>query len=306
MSRPYNKPFQTIDQQIDLLKSRGLIIKHDALAFDLLSTLNYYRLSAYFYTFQSDRINHIFQEGVCIEDVKNLYDFDHVLRQLFLEAISYIEIAMRTSWAYYVSQNYGPHGFLGGGFVKSQKHLTENLHELQQIIDKSSESFVSHYKNNYTEPDVPPAWAVCELMSFGQLSRWYSNMKPACRAKKAIAHKYKFHEEEFEGVLEHLTYIRNICAHHGRLWNKSLAIKRLPDLKTKPAGLRAMMQKDDDKSSHLYNSIVLISHFLDVIPTSASDWRARLVDCIDRFKPDLESMGFVEGWREMRVFRLTS
>lgn len=303
MAKKYEKPFLDLDAQVRLLRSRGLLIESEEDAKRTLSALNYYRMSAYFYYFQVDKEAHTFHEGVSFHDVKDLYNFDQELRFLMMEALSCIEIAVRTAWAYYVAQNYGAHGFLSEEKIKSAKHLAENIKDLEITVDGSREYFIEHYRKNYGDPELPPVWSVCEVMSFGQLSRWYANMKPACRAKKAISYKFGFHEEEFEGVLEHLVYVRNICSHHGRLWNKSLAVKKLPDLKVKPKDLRRYMQQDDGKFSLIYNTIIVVLFILEQARSSPPAWRERLIATLERHAAYLHEMGSRDDWRALNVFR---
>jgi len=94
----YTKPPLSIEQQIELLKSRGLEIPDHEQAAHYLYHLNYYRLSGYMLPFQEGTEHH-FQAGTTFEHVLNLYLFDRKLRLLLMDAIERIEVSVRTPWA---------------------------------------------------------------------------------------------------------------------------------------------------------------------------------------------------------------
>ena len=103
------KPFKTYREQIELLRARGLIIYDDAYAEEVLKRLNYYRLSAYSLTL---RKNDRFYPGVTLDDVAELYAFDHALRRLLFQYSSIVEVSARAYISYYHAQKYGPLGYL--------------------------------------------------------------------------------------------------------------------------------------------------------------------------------------------------
>lgn len=95
----FDKPFQTIQQQVEILSNRGLITDDGAEHY--LKHLNYYRLSGYWLPFQIDTKEHLFKPNTNFSDVLNLYIFDREFRLLLLDAIERIEVSVRTHWAYY-------------------------------------------------------------------------------------------------------------------------------------------------------------------------------------------------------------
>lgn len=106
----FNKSPTTFQEQIALLKNRGLIIKDSKKAIQNISRINCYRLSSYYPPFQEQK--DVFKQGIFIEEIFILYDFDRKLRSLIFSAIENIEITLRTKIAYYFSHLYGPFAYI--------------------------------------------------------------------------------------------------------------------------------------------------------------------------------------------------
>lgn len=226
----FDKPFQTIQQQIEILTKRGLIIDEDAEHY--LKHLNYYRLSGYWLPFQKDTKTHLFNSNTKFSDVLNLYTFDREFRLLLLDAIERIEVSIRTHWAYYFSKEYGPHAYLDCHLSNNVQWHAQNLLLLEKERQRSDEQFIKHFDSNN---NTPPIWAICEVMSLGLLSRWLKSLKPSsCRNE--IGHSYGLDYGVLISFIEHLTYLRNLCAHHSRVWNRKM-IKTMKVPHSKPKNL---------------------------------------------------------------------
>jgi abortive infection bacteriophage resistance protein len=216
----YTKPPLFLSQQVDLLKSRGLVVKSQSKAEVFLGQVNYYRFSAYCLPFEISR--HELKKGVTFEEVRELYEFDRRLRFLIDEALELIEIAIRSAVAYHLSHKYGP-------FVHedSSKFYTGFNHaiwisKVHDETERSTETFITHYRNKYDGFPAIPIWMVVETMSFGGLSKLIHNLLRADQIE--ISKKFRLHSAVLTSWLHTFTYIRNICAHHSRLWNRELAI----------------------------------------------------------------------------------
>ena len=216
----YNKPPLTYAQQVDLLAGRGLIVSNRDKAEEFLSQVNYYRFSAYCLPFESSR--HRFKSNVKFDDIHKLYEFDRQLRFLIDEALEIIEISVRTAITYGLTHKYGP--FVHEDSVKfysgfDHKEWIEKVH---QEIERSKETFIKHYHGKYEGFPKLPFWMAVEVMSFGILSQLYHNL---CREDQInIAKAIGLHSKVLSSWLHTFTYIRNICAHHSRIWNRELAI----------------------------------------------------------------------------------
>lgn len=230
MALPFSKPALTFDQQIDKLSANGMNIRDRAEARHALQHISYYRLSAYWLIFEvpKQQIGPRFYPGTKLDTVLSLYDFDRKLRLLVLDAIERLEVAIRGSWAYELALIGGPHGYTDHTLYSDNDKFQGNLDKLAKDVKKSRDTFIRHYKQAYSGPAMPPIWMASELMSLGQLSHWYAALKkPSLR--QAVARPFSLDETVFVPFTHHLSVVRNICAHHGRLWNRTFDIPlRLP------------------------------------------------------------------------------
>jgi len=242
----------TFDQQIDLLISRGMQIPDKDSARHYLSSLNYYRLGAYWLPFETNHATHTFKDGTSFDDVIDLYVFDRELRLLVLDAIERIEVSIRTTWAYYLAHTHGAHSFLDESIFRDSEKYSRCLEALEKEVRLSTEVFIKHYLNKYTNPPLPPVWSIVEVMSLGQLSKWYFNLKHR-RDRQSIATIYDLDERVLTSFLHHLTIVRNLCAHHSRLWNRKIRFQlKIP---RRPNNLMSCMNQEQPKK--LYNTLVM-------------------------------------------------
>ena len=293
----FAKPAKTFAEQVQLLQSRGLLVADTGAAEHFLSHANYYRLAGYLLPFESDHPTHTLRQGTTFDDVTNLYTFDRRLRLLVLDAIERIEVSVRTQWAYHLAHEGAAHAYLRPEMVASAKQHIRQLAVLERELDRSSETFIKHFKDTYSEPDLPPVWAVCEIMSLGQLSQWYTLLRPIS-LRKRIARIYALDQQVLQSVLQHLTYVRNICAHHGRLWNRDMVITCVEP--KKPEKLREALGAVESRK--LYKTLCLIAHLLVCIQPD-SDWRMRLSDLIATLPHVIRSMGFPADWSEFDFWK---
>ena len=219
----YNKPALTISNQIQKLKSRGLTINNAVFAGDCLSNISYYRLRAYTYPFQDNSdVNHPFIVPVTFEEIIDLYVFDRKLRLLVMDALEKIEIALRTQIIYRWALTNGSHWQIKPGLYRDPVQFSKHITTLQSEIDRSNETFIDHYKSTYSRPSEPPVWMSLEVSSFGLLSLMFLNL---CKGpeKKAVAKHFGLNDISLlENWMHCFSNVRNICAHHGRLWNRRL------------------------------------------------------------------------------------
>ena len=290
----FGKPAKTIDQQMDLLRDRGLTIADEASARHHLQHISYYRLRAYWLTLEQRDANggHVFLPGTTFDEILNLYNFDRKLRLLTLDAIERIEVAFRGGWAHALALNYGSHGYLDPALYDDRKEYHRRVSSLNSEIARSADQFIGHYRATYTDPPLPPVWMVAEILSLGSLSRWYAALNSATD-RNAIARPLGLDETLFVSLVHHLTVVRNICAHHARLWNRSFPIAlKLP---RRPVALAAALNQAAPKK--LYNTLVMMDYLLTLVAPAAS-WTERLRDLLNTQSPaTLAEMGFPPDWR---------
>jgi abortive infection bacteriophage resistance protein len=212
----------TVEDQLEILRSRGMQIDDESVAIEFLQHVSYYRLAAYWRPLELDSMSHVFQPGSTFEDVAELYTFDRELRLLLLDAIEHIEVSFRCNWAHNLALEAGPHAHLDQSMVKNETRWRQFLGALLYDLSRSREVFIQHLQKTYDEL-TPPIWAVSEVLTLGKLSKWYENIGPK-RVKSRIANNYHVNEQILESWCRHLTYVRNICAHHSRLWNRDFTI----------------------------------------------------------------------------------
>ncbi|MEK6750168.1 MAG: Abi family protein [Pseudomonadota bacterium] len=295
----FNKPPTTFEEQIDILVSRGMSIPDREHALHYLKHLNYYRLRGYWLPFEADTKNHRFKTGVTFDDALNLYVFDREMRLLLIDAIERIEVSLRTQWAYHLAHNHGAHAYLDVALSKNAGWHQANLESLNKELERSDEVFVGHYNNTYSHPkNSPPIWAVCEVMSLGVLSRWLKSLRPA-KTRADIANTYFISDKVLESFVEHLSYVRNVCAHHSRLWNRRLT-KTMELPRTKPKGMYQNFNPGQDRK--LYNTLVMIAYFMDLI-SPHHHWKTRLKALISNHAVDARAMGFPDNWQTLPIWR---
>lgn len=226
--KPYNKKWLSVSDQVSLLESRSLIVKDRATAEEFLGYANYYRFSGYCLAFQ-DKPDH-FRSGTEFDHIVYAYQFDSDLRSLVGDWLELAEIDLRTQAVHLFSLKYGPFGHciasnFTNPFSKKMTHADWLTRLQKDTNDSSKERCVEHFRNSYSQyPDLP-LWAAAEVMTFGCLSRFIGGMNR--KDRKQLAKHYQLNSDEFASMVHHLSYVRNVCAHHGRLWERLNQIKPL-------------------------------------------------------------------------------
>jgi abortive infection bacteriophage resistance protein len=302
----YSKPALSISAQAQLLLDRGLICDDRQRLEDYLANIGYYRFSAYLLPFEQaslngDSRNHKFLPNTTFEQVLNLYLFDRKLRLLVMEAIERIEVAVRTRWATAMALSHGSHAQMNSALFKNPWQHATDLARVAKELQDSNETFVVHYRKKYSDPYLPPIWAVVETMSLGGLSRWIANTSDN-QVKREVAKALGMPTIEiFEQVLHALTPMRNLCAHHARLWNRRF-ILLLPNIKKLRGQLiteTVVTQEgcaQQPLTREIYNFLVVIQHLMLNI-TPSSSWGLRLAQHIQLLSPEQQrAMGFPANW----------
>lgn len=219
------KPARTIQEQIALLQSRNMSFKQIANAPHFLSNISYYRLKGYWWELQDDRVTHHFVNDSYFEDVIDLYNFDRHFRLIVFNAIERIEISLRTKIIYHLSLRYGSEWYLNPSLFEEQKRYTSFVAKLFQDMSNSSEEFIiKHFENHPAEH--PESWKAMEVLTLGSLSKLYQNLKHQLPEKNKISREFGLYNQKYlSSWLLTITVIRNIIAHHSRLWNRVIINK---------------------------------------------------------------------------------
>jgi abortive infection bacteriophage resistance protein len=273
----------TYEQQVDILKERNLIINDEEEALSLLKRVNYYRFSAYGLTLRKPDNRDLFKNGITFYHMKMLYNFDQKLRDLIMSHLELIEIEFRSKIAYHHAHNFGPLGYRHPENFTSAEPHDKFIEELDKQINRSRrELFVMHHRSKYGGEF--PFWVAIEVISFGELSKLFRNLK--VDTKSEVVNDFNVPYYYIDSWLHTLAYVRNICAHYGRLYGKALVIK--PTLFKSKRGLI--------KNSGVFAAIYILSKLLH--QENRTNFIISLQALIEEYSEyiDLDELGFPESW----------
>jgi abortive infection bacteriophage resistance protein len=297
---PFNKPPLSVPAQLCLLVSRGLTVDNAADASHYLTHIGYYRLSGYALPFQvggsgSDR--HNFKPGATFDGILDRYIFDRKLRLLVMDAVERIEISIRAALSNTIAARHGAHWYLNPQLFSTTFDHNRFIDDIKQQIGHASTNskrrdiFIEHYYQTYSTPDMPPSWMVFESVSFGTISFAYMNL--AHPEFVSVCGSYGLPHPILISWLHSLNYVRNICAHHGRLWNR--------DCRIKPMIARAS-KADVTPNTRVYAQLVVMQILLAKIAPD-NHWARKLRDLLAEHPAiPIVSMGFPNDWASRKVW----
>lgn len=292
----YTKSPLSIIQQIEQLKKRGLIINDEISANHYLSTIGYYRLSGYWWPMQSDKVKHIFKPESTFENIILIYNFDKELRLLLFDVIESIEIALRTKLIYHLSHEISPWWFEDSINFKNINDYNDIVISIDRELQKSKDVFILQHYNKYsTDSRRPPAWKTLEVITFGTISKLYSSLKNTIKAKDKIAFEFGTVNHTFlPSWLLSIAQIRNICAHHGRLWNKNLPGR--PKLLSKPPNPWLKDVPLVSEHYYLYIHLCCMKYLLNSLRIR-NNFKQSLSNLLERYPNiDKNALGFKQNW----------
>lgn len=287
----------TYDEQIDRLKSvHNLSISDDAAALNILRRVNYYRLSAYgLGLFQKDD-KEKYVDGITLEHIYRLYEFDSMFRNSLVHIIEQLEIQLRTQISNHLALKYGSEGYIcPKNFAdKTMAKTGDSVHKT--VIDsfhkecehQKNAPFVKHHMDKYEGHF--PVWVAIELFTFGNLSSLYSIMLPEDR--KAIASLYNTEPNHLGSWILALVEIRNICAHYSRLYN--MPLKQSPYLYSENLKYRS------GKINKVFPVLLSIKRMLNN-DERWIDFETQLEAIIDEYQDviQLPFIGFPTEWKSV-------
>jgi abortive infection bacteriophage resistance protein len=283
----YAKKTLSFAEQLQQLKDRNLTVNDDASALAFLAQISYYRLSAYFLPYQKKKDR--FDDGTTFEQIIDTYSFDRELRLLVFDCIERIEVAIRTQFIYCMAMNYNDSHWQDNQslfvkpFYNKIGYEIDPFSDFQSIILKAKtarrpEVFIKHYVENYHSPSNPPSWMCFELITIGELSNLFRGLSIK-EDKKRIAGQFDLHVTVFTSWLHSLTYVRNICAHHSRLWNKDLAVE--PAQLLKPVG-PWIIERYARNNKRTFYLLCVLKYFLNRV-NPANRLKEKLVDLLQKY-----------------------
>lgn len=281
------EPAMNIEEQIDNLKEIGLIIDDIEYAKSFLNDVSYFRLIKA-YSLGLKPKNSDYYKGITFEEIVQLYLFNANFRQLLFAQIEKIEVNLRCRISNYFSIKYGVLGYKDADNFVNGIYYNDFVEDMEKEINRNSKApFVKNFKTNYENGDIP-FYALVELFSFGTLSKFYKNMKNT--DKKAIASSFGIGYTYLESWIENIAFVRNICAHYGRVYNVNLS---------KTPILYKQYIADGISNLRVFATLLCMKHILK----NDNHWKD-FVDQIELLfekytsvKPKL--MGFPNNWKEL-------
>lgn len=297
--RQYNKkpfPYQELTQK---LADRGLQIDDPAKVEKYLGNIGYYRLIGYGLPFEQfncgQRLGRYTNETT-FDQILNAYIIDRKIRILLLSAIERIEVTVRNTINHSMCCKYdSAHWFTDPSLFKETARFSHAsfLKEIHRSTGKSAKSgsdkeklreiFIHHYYSEYDAPEYPPCWMVAEVLSIGSWSKVYEHLSSS-KDRKSISTKFDLSPKTLQSWMHSLTFLRNICAHHGRLFGRKLPLA--------PNNAKNLPLQDDN---YLFNFVCVVWHMLKTISPSSS-WLDQLHDELNGLTSSSSYYGFSENW----------
>lgn len=304
----YNKPPLSVVDLVGQLATRGLGIPDQDRAERYLRHIGYYRLSPYTIPFQTPGPGHAFRPGVEFDDILDLYVFDRSLRLLVLDALERVEVAVRAALTDHMANTYSDaHWYVDPTHFKNQNSHKNFLSKIEEASNKQLQgsaervdpavprSALEHYLTTYATPALPPSWLMGETITIGQLCTVYRNL--ANKADRtAIAASVGLTAPVLESWLLTYVRVRNICAHHGRLWNVGLGVYPAIPKSSSISWVSAPISAPS--TQRLYPVLVSLQSVLDTI-SPYSTWADRLNTLLQpRPQMNLDGAGIPVNWAD--------
>ena len=234
-----NQRPRTIEEQVSLLRAKGLEFEDLSEAKALLARISYFRLKYFWTDLIDESTEGNFLPDASFDMVMKRYNFDHNLRLVLFDAIEMIEVALRAKVIHHMSR-VACNGlwYLDSSLFEDADRHQEFVLNLKYEFERSTEPFAKKYIENHPnwkgdsfDGDNPDAWMIIEVATFGTLSKMYKNLKNQLPQKSAIANDFGLYSSrEFSNWIEIISLMRNIIAHHSRLWNRALG-KKISNIK---------------------------------------------------------------------------
>lgn len=288
---------KSYDEQIEILKNRGLIIKDEEKTKYILSNFNYYTFIGYLNQFKNDDGKYI--ENITFENAYKLYLFDRRFRNILLYAIEIIEISLKTKIAYISAHKIGGLGYLEKDNFKSKKEFDIFKRKFATMKSKNKKlPFLEHYNQNHN--GKLPIWVAINIFSLGMIHNFYKNIAENKNSssnnkmsiRKQVAKEYDTGDIQLESWIENIRYIRNIVAHYMRIYN--FKIQKTP----------AKCKKNHKNNYIVSNRVFDIIYIMKFLILDEKEWNNILTNMEALFEEyegiiDIDLLGFPNNWYEV-------
>ncbi len=303
------KQFKTIDEQVEILKDKGLTIPDEEKAKKILLRENYFFINGYRQVFLKGNNEKRFKEGSTFDELYALFMFDRNIRNVMFKHLLIVENNLKSIFSYHLSSKYG---YKEKEYLKLSNFTTDitkhrqvadviNKMKRQIRVNAKQHTATLHYLTNY---GYIPMWILVKVLSFGIISELYMILK--YEDKKAIANYYNIDVEDLSIFLPIMSNYRNLCAHEDILYDYKTQ-RSIPNNKYHE---QLGILKDNEEyiygRNDLYSLVIMFKYML-----SKDDFRLLIYELgyeIDLLTGKLESIGinkilnkigFPENWRDI-------
>ncbi len=289
-----DKGFKTVEEQLDILRSRGLTINDEVQARDFLLRNNYYRISGYSLTL---RKNDVFSKSATFQNIIDIYHFDHELRHILLQYLEVIEVQMKSIYAYEFAKVHGPTGYLDEIFFTNKTKHQEIISKADQQKNQRlpHEAYLKHFVNDLQQNI--PLWAYVDLLTISDISFLYSISEQPI--KDSVARSFGLTMNRGTAILgsymHSMTIIRNLCAHGSRIYNRLFEQK--PSLNKKEKALLRKNSNGEIDNAHFYGFLFVMKR---ILPANKFSEMKNSIISLTRKYPfvRMDYYGFRNDWQQ--------
>ena len=293
----FSKPFLPVSAQLALLKKRGMKFANETKALHLLENISYHRFSAYWYPLLANKQDFVFRTEVTFETAFALYKFDRELRNLMNSELEKIEVAVRTKMAYVLSLANGVFWIDNQALFANPTIYQDTLNKINEELTRNDDEIILSFKSKYSNT-YPPSYMLLEITSFGTLLRLYNNLRPG-KQKKDIATAFGLPDAVFASWLHTVVSIRNVCAHHERLWNRKLRIQPLFPRRTQ----HTWLANKTVSNNRLYYALSMLIYLLNTVNPKHT-FKQKLENLFAKYtNVDRAAMGFPANWQSEPLWK---
>ncbi|MEC5143400.1 Abi family protein [Chitinophaga sp. 212800010-3] len=294
----FNTPTLTIEEQLQLLREKGLNIIAESNSAHWLSHVSYFRLKHYTNKFK-DAQTRKFVSNVNFDQVIGLFLFDRNLKFILFDAIETIEVSIKTLVSNSMAHKLGAHWYIDRNNFLPTFDFDNFLTYIEAEVKDSDEAPIKHYRHFYDTPPLPPCWMIMEIISFGRISRMFEHLGER-DIKLKICSDFNLPDTILNNWLHCISQLRNRCAHHSRIVYRSMAKTITFPSRKKHRFIRDMEGIDVNS---LYATICCMLHLISKIQPD-SKFKSNLLSLIDNNPHlDYEYMGFTEDWRRETIWQ---
>ena len=307
------KEFKNLDEQIEILKNKGLIVENPSYAKEVLFRENYFFLNGYRHLLMKSNVDRRYVEGATFLELYSIFLFDRTLRNIFFKNILIVENNIKSIISYQLSIKYG---YREKDYLVP-KNFTSNKEKIKQVSDilkkmkrqinlnATQHSATSHYVNNY---GYIPLWVLVKVLSFGIVGELFSILKKEDQI--GISEIYGLEIETLSNYLTVLSNYRNLCAHEDILFSNKTQREISDCIYHKLLNIPIMDDEYIYGKNDLFALVLILKQMLNF--EEFSNFIEEVKHCIDNLEMNLHSikiykvldaMGFPKNYYDLKNIR---